>query len=700
MVPDLETYAPFIEAVFSVSDGDPGMVPFSIADRGVNAESRPISAFLDLLKLPLSRFGAGRVMEILESEEIREKFSLTEPDVETIREWVRNARVRWGIDGEYRQEIGMPGFTQNTWRTGLDRMLLGYAIPEKDGELFGGTLPFDGIEGGNSEILGRFLVFTEKLFSAASAMKQERTLNEWSGFLSGIIDDFFPVRDYIAADLKFLREAVYELRRFGESLDRKVELNVIREHLTTRLEKDGFGGTFLSGGMTFCAMLPMRSIPFKVICLLGMDDGSFPRESTAPGFDLMAKEPRPGDRSRRLDDRYLFLETILSARDKLYISYVGQDIRDNSTRPPSVLVSELLDYLNSVHGVADVTVRHALQAFNPRYFSKNGSLFSYSRENFAAARGLSGARFVPCFFTSGLSEPGGEFRNITLDGLCGFFSNPSRYLLTNRLGLHFEENSDILEDCEPFTIMGIDRYELENDLLRKALQGRYIRATELGRLKAGGLIPPGAPGECYFEETCCSIERLAKRILSLRAGSALEPLIIELSISGFNLTGTIAGLYPGGFIHQHPRHRKRELIIFWIMHLALACTLKKIQSPKKIRSVFCTADVECIYECPEQSFEILGELLNVYWQGLRKPIPFFPQASWAYAEARSKGLDSAEEKAREKWDGSDFARGEIEDPYFSRCFSGYNPLGGLEFREMALKIIGPALKYGEFKDQA
>jgi exodeoxyribonuclease V gamma subunit len=698
MMPDLETYAPFIESVFSLPESDPRMVPFGIADKGLRVESRTINAFIGLLELPVSRFGAGRVMEILESAGIREKFALTEPDVDNIREWVRDARIRWGLDEAHRESLGLPGFVQNTWRAGLDRMLLGYALPEKDGELFGGTLPFDRIEGGASEALGRFLAFTGRLFAAAAAMKQEYTLAGWSDLLSGVIDDFFTAGDDNFQDLSFLKEAVMELEKFGESLGRKVGLDVVREHLKRRLEMEGFGGRFLSGGITFCAMLPMRSIPFKAICLLGMDDGAYPRESSPPGFDLMAKELRPGDRSRRLDDRYLFLETVLSAREKLYISYIGQDIRDNSERPPSVLVSELLDYLAGGYGITAATVKHALQAFNPLYFQKEG-LVSYSRENFAAARSLraGGPRHAPAFFGEGLSEPDPGYRNVTVDDLCSFFSNPARFLLTRRLGLILDDSADVLDEREPFDVRGLDRHALESALLEKALQGAGIR-HEMERLRAGGLIPPGTPGACWFEDTRASMERLAARVAARRRGAALEPLGVDVSLSGFRITGSIAGLYPGGLVLHRPFSRERHLVTFWITRLIMDCAAAALKSPVPEAAVLCTGELDCVYRCPENSPAILSGLLDIYWQGLTRPVPFFPQASWAYARAKHDGKDDAEEKAQQKFEGNDWSRGEGADLYVRRCFAGSDPLEDPQFRELAVSIIGPALENADFEE--
>ena len=393
MTPDIATYSPFIQAVFSVPTDDPRFIPFSIADRGVRQESQLAEIFLSLLDFQGSRFGVSKVMAVLESPGVQKRFSLSEEDLGLIHRWVRDTRIRWAVDEADRKKLGLPEFRENTWRAGLERMLLGYAMPVQGEKMFKGVLPYDKIEGGDAQALGHFAAFSESLFALAGELDGARTLMEWEDLLTRVLDDFFLADEDTERDLLFIRRVLHDLGKKQElsGFDEKLPLGVIKSHLGDCLEKEGFGHGFLTGGLTFCAMLPMRSIPFRVIGLLGMNDDVYPRQARSLGFDLMAKKPKPGDRSRRIDDRYLFLEAILSAREKLHISYVGQSIQDNSLRPPSVLVSELLDTIDEGFKITDkeilepIVIRHHLQAFSPEYFRKKGRLFSYSRENLEAA---------------------------------------------------------------------------------------------------------------------------------------------------------------------------------------------------------------------------------------------------------------------------------------------------------------------------
>ncbi|MBW1829896.1 MAG: exodeoxyribonuclease V subunit gamma, partial [Deltaproteobacteria bacterium] len=372
MTPDIEAYSPYIQAVFDIPADDSRRIPFSIADQSIKAEGRIIETFLAITRLRDGRFSAFNVMAVLESRAVQQRFGLSEADVDLIRKWMEDTRIRWGIDGATRGEMGLPDLSENTWKAGLDRLLLGYAMPGREESMFAGVLPFDSMEGSETSVLGDFLEFTKQLFFQTKLLDLARTLNEWSVMLKELLETFFLPDEHTEREVQIIRRTLNDLAEQGElsGFDEKVGMDVIRCLLEKRLEKEGFGFGFIVGGVTFCAMLPMRSIPFKIICLIGMNGDSYPRQSKPLGFDLMAKNPRKGDRSRRNDDRYLFLEALLSARERLYISHVGQSIRDNTGIPPSVLVSEILDYIEQGFELHAAEIRkhiltnHRLQPFS------------------------------------------------------------------------------------------------------------------------------------------------------------------------------------------------------------------------------------------------------------------------------------------------------------------------------------------------
>jgi exodeoxyribonuclease V gamma subunit len=698
MTPDIATYSPFIEAVFSVPPDAPRWIPFSIADRGVRQESQLANTFLSLLDFHGSRFGVSQVMAILESRAVQKRFSLSEEDLELIRLWVRDTRIRWGVDGESRKDFGLPDFPENTWRAGLERMLLGYSLPGQGEKMFKGILPYDKIEGSDVAALGNLADFSERLFALGKDLDELRSLKEWGDFLTKILDEFFLTEEETERDVLFIRRVLRDLSEKQElsGFDEKIPLGVIKSHLGSSLEKEMFRHGFLTGGMTFCAMLPMRSIPFRVICLLGMNDDSYPRQVKSLGFDLMARNPRKGDRSRRNDDRYLFLEAILSAREKLHISYLGQSIQDNSIRPPSVLVSELLDYIEEGFEVSGekilerIVANHRLQAFSPEYFRKKGKLLSYSRENLEAARrAVDPDKEGKLFIERALPEPPEEWKTIDVNQLCRFFANPAQFLLTQRLGIYLEEERALLEETEPFEVKGLEKYLLEQELLEKGVERRSPEDS-FQAVKASGQLPHGVPGECFFKETWRGIESFLGRLASYREGTLLSPMEVDLPLGKFRLVGRIENIYPHGLLHfRYADVKPRDRLRIWIHHLIL----NKVQNRTYPSSgILACRDFDCKYPPVKESEALLKDLLEAYWHGLMEPIHFFPLSSFAYAEALGKGKepDQALKSARNTWEGSDFHRGEMEDAYYQVCFEHAEPLDG-EFEELSKSIFEPLI---------
>jgi exodeoxyribonuclease V gamma subunit len=713
MTPDIELYAPYIQAVFDLPLTDPRRIPFSIADRSIRTESRIADTFMSLLELTGSRFGAAQVFSILEVPAVYQKFDLSAHDLDLIRKWIQDTRIRWGIDGNSRKTLGLPDFRENTWEAGLERLLLGYALPEREERMFEGILPYDFIEGSESLVLGKFLEFADRLFSQIQQMGTPHTLTEWADMMKGMLDGFFKTDDDAEEEIQHIRSKLNELAEmqhlsgFNEKLDITVMKCCLGNYFKNELSRFGF----ITGGVTFCAMLPMRSIPFKIICLAGMGTEDYPRQSKPPGFDLISKSPRRGDPSRRNDDRYLFLESLLSARKVLYISFVGQSIRDNSMIPPSVLVSELTDYIKKgfeIEGknIEDcIITKHRLQGFSPEYFReknrppkkfKAGTLFSYSHENLEAARSLLKARKDSApFISQCLSEPEPEWKTIQLDDFYNFFSNPAKFLLNRRLSIYLEEKDSVLEEKEAFETDWLDNYMIQQDLLEKMLEGGDTE--ELFRLKnALGLLPHGTVGECVYEKLCQEVKGFVKKIRSYIEKPRLEPLEVELNVNGFSLNGRIDAVYPERLFHyRYATVKSKDHLKLWIHHLTLNCGGFL---PNKYPRVSTIAGSDGLWEYKplKNSEAILENLLEIYWEGLKKPVHFFPKTSWEYAnKAIKKDSQDSLKTAQVAWNGNDFKKsnkkGEKDDFYFQLCFGQTNPLDS-EFEETAMKVFQPILE--------
>jgi exodeoxyribonuclease V gamma subunit len=761
MMPNVESYAPFIQAVFGSPEDESRRIPFNLADRGARRESHVIDTFLKLLALPDSRLGSATVLAPLETPALRERFGLSEAALETLRDWVRVANIRWGIDAAHRERLGLPAFAGQTWRAGLDRLLLGHAMAGHGQRLFDGILPLDGVEGDAAALAGRLAEYIERIFELVHALDERRRLDEWAGLLHGVLDGFFVVSEDSEREFQVIRGQLEALRRQQRDagFTRPIGRAALLERLCPALDEDLNQAGFLTGGVTFCGFKPMRSIPFRIVCLVGMDDGAFPRLAQQLSFDLMAQAPRLGDRSTREDDRYLFLETLLSARDRLYISYVGQSVKDNSPAPPSVLVSELLDYveqgftlargapssgsarteLNATirlqalplplrggegrgEGAAQLVpqkrdelelgaptraeqalgaptvrdhlvTRHRLQAFHEDYFNNSHlQFFSYSAENCRASVSARDARHSAApFLDRPLAEPGPDFRRITLEDLTRFFFNPAKSFLRHRLGIVLADTPEELDEREPVLLDGLGQFRLRADVLQRRLAGQGASASQ-PLAEANGELPPGAVGEVGYAQCASRVEAFAARLETIRVGPP-SPCDFSVSIGEFLVTGRVRERTAAGpLAFRCGRLRARDLLGAWLQHLVANCA-----QPGQTTTLLCE-DSRREFTPPADAHALLAALLELYWQGLRAPLKFFPESALKFAEtertARRANSASPFDKARGEWEGNEFndIKGEREDAAFDLCFRHEEALDET-FAAHARAIFGPVLAH-------
>ena len=721
MAPEISEYAPLIRAVFGGVAVAGKKIPYTISDQSIRETSRYIDTFLEILRLPQSRFSSIDIVAILKSEAVKKRFAINDNDLPTIEYWIRETHICWGIDQDHKKSLKLPSHRQNTWRAGLDRLLLGYAMPGNGQILFKKILPYDHMEGNDMNLLGNFLNFTETLFNQTEILQKPHTLAEWSEILLRLKDRLMLADEKTDTDDRVLQRLLTRLIELQDRtlFNKVVTLEVIQSFLTNSLdERFSFiapGTGFLAGGVTFCSMLPMRAIPFRIICLLGMNDGAYPRSGRKKSFDLMALKPQRGDRSKRYDDRYLFLETILSARKKLSISYVGQSIQDGSKRPPSVLVSELMDYIDQVYTHQDVqdntftplsanlTIKHHLQPFHPDYFktdkdSQKKGLFSYSLENYEAAMALtSEQQKTSPVFRGPLPTPPDELKQIELHELVRFFSHPARYFLIKMVGIAPIEENPALDTSEPFDLKGLALYKLEHEILDYLLRGQDC--DRLYQIKqASGELPHGSIGQSYFMQLVSELQSFHKTLTGLLSGQELKQQHVHLKIRDYTITGHLKNVRTGGLVqYRYANIKVKDVIHSWISHLVVNSLHDSATQEKGLDTIYAGKDGIYSYRPAASSTSLLEVLLDLYWQGITEPLYFFPRASFVFAKEihKSKNEQTALRKAIIEWEGNDFNKhGEKNDPYNQLCHTNLNLANPL-FMEQAKKVFLPLFAHQE-----
>ncbi|WP_375058279.1 exodeoxyribonuclease V subunit gamma [Zobellella sp. DQSA1] len=555
MVPDVNAYAPHIEAVFGqYGRDDPRYIPFTLADQGSRGTEPLLIALEHLLRLPENRLTVSEVLDLLDVPALRDLFGIEEQDLPTLHRWIEGAGIRWGLDARRRAELGLPAeLEQNTWRFGLRRMLLGYAVGA--GEACQGIEPYDEIGGLDAALIGPLVRLLDALDRLHGQLARPLPAADWGAVLHGLLSDFFlPRQERDQALLAGLTEALEQWQELcaGVALTEPLPLNVVREAWLGALDQGRLSQRFLAGAVNFCTLMPMRAIPFRMVCLLGMNDGDYPRSQTPLDFDLMAGDYRPGDRSRREDDRYLLLEALLAARKQLYISWVGRSIRDNSERPASVLVGQLRDHLANGWSMADgrpllaaLTTEHPLQPFSRDYFGA-GPLFSYAREwaELHRPRVPGEAQALP---------PPVIEEAQPLERLQHFLRDPVGHFFTQRLKVYLDEEAQPQLDEEPFRLDGLQQYQLKQQLLEQASLAAEAPLPALAqaarRLQGNGVLPLAGFGERLCQQLLAPLPEQLQRFQDLcrywpeRLDS---PLPVQLAHAGIELQGWLGGLYRAG----------------------------------------------------------------------------------------------------------------------------------------------------------
>ncbi|APZ44017.1 exodeoxyribonuclease V subunit gamma [Acidihalobacter ferrooxydans] len=692
MAPDIDAYAPYIEAVFGAAP-PPRRMPWSIADRRSAAESPLAATFLTLLDLPQSRLTVSEVLALLENAAIMRRLGLEQSELERVRDWVREANIRWGLDAGMRGALGLPEDDAASWAFGLRRLLLGYAMPPDADTLCAGIAPYPDVEGGEARALGVLAGFIERLGEWRKRLASPRDAAGWERDCGALCDDFFAPDEDEARFLQLLRNTLAALRKhcveagFGEP----IALAVLRDVLRGRLEAAGAGQAFLDGRVSFCNMVPMRSIPFRVVCLLGMNDGDYPRNQRPLSFDLMAEQPRRGDRSRREDDRYLFLEALLSARDVLYISYVGRDIRSNAARVPSVLLGELLEAIERGFRAADggkvlaqIVTEHPLQPFSARCFGADARLASYAAEWLPDPehRGLTD------FFAAPLPEPDdAPWRDLELDTLAEFLRHPVRFLLERRLGVNLRESGAADEDAEPFALDHLARWQIKDRALNLTLADRDPAAFE-PLVHASGSLPSAGFGHIAYVQAVAGVPELADKLREAGVETAGEGLELDLHLGETRLRGWLRDVRPGGLLlYRVGTLRPEDRLRLWLWHLALNAL-----APAGVRaqSVFCAEDAVLRLGPVADATTRLRDLIDLFREGCRMPLPLFPRSSFACADRLASGndLEAALKAARAQWTGSRYRAGEADDPYLRLAFRDRDPLDE-QFAALAERVYAP-----------
>lgn len=689
MMPDIESYAPLIESVFSIEPS----LPFSISDRGKKSESEPLETFLKILSLKNLRLEKKEVLDLLQQPSIAGKFKINTEDMFRINQMAADARILWARDGDHRHHLGFDFFDENTWKFGFDRLFLGMAMPEGHDGLVKGILPCQPFEGLDLDVLGKFAGFCNRLFSALTELEGQKTVDVWVRVLKRMVSSLLEETPETREDMDFLIETLNDVATGANRAGFTGELpfDGIYSFLTQKLDLQISQGQFMSGNITFCNILPMRSIPFKIIVLMGMDEAAFPRKVFRPGFDLIKKYPRPGDKNEREEDLYLFLETLLSARQKLIITYTGMGIKDNAPIPCASVVNELMDVMDQGFVFPDgyqYRFFHPLHPFDPAYFVPNGLLFSHSNHDLRHATALLKEKTQKKpFCAPGIRNMDQEYMaHIFLDDMIRFFRHPLEGFIRQGLSMSLEIQEEEEIDREPFSVTGLGQYEIASQILQK--QANIKQNSNLYPVfKAMGSLPPGRKGKLEYERLMALTDPLIQKVRSIWDMKHLPAFTAKFETGLATVTGQITDMREQGrYAIDFGKLNASRILSLWIRHLFLNATAP-LHYPKT--SYLTGRDPkgkkpEVTIGFPELGSDAnyyLKDLVEIYHKGRQRPFYFFCETSFHFSKELSmQGFDLSREsvlsamgKVRKYWFDRFRKTGERQNRYVEKCIGSQDP---------------------------
>jgi exodeoxyribonuclease V gamma subunit len=708
MIPDVASYAPYIDAVFNSSAHH---IPYSISDRPIQAEHPLLAAFISLLELPYGRLNFSDVISLLEVPAIYRAYDIAEHQLPQLSDWLVEAGVRWGFDAEHRKQQGLPSWEQNTWLFGFKRLLMGYAVGAES-HLIHGIAPIQSVEGLNAVLLGPLIEFVEDLHEFIQSSEQLQTAAEWSQSVHALIHKMFDVTEIEQPVLEHIYQAteswVEAIQRV--SYEQALSFSVVVDALKQKLQKSSGSQHFMVGKVNFCTLLPMRSIPFKVVAVLGLNDQDYPRSVTPNSLDLMRFKRRLGDRSRRDEDRYLFLEAILSARESLWLSYKSRDQKEDKPMTPSVVLAEFLDYLQVGFQYADgkqpldlLFLQHPLQPFNELYFSDKTSLYSFNRDwlkvHDAALDKKSRTELNSTANTNveknRLAVSAIEITDIFMEDFIQFYQNPSKDFLNKVLNINLSIWAEAQENDEPFDLDQLTIFKIKSQLLEKGMRNIIGNKNSNENLDQGfdeqaspfidsneitaGQLAFGEIGEKQIQKIELSIAPILAHCEAELINPVLQPLEINVCIRSLfdnkeaqpiSILGWLSNIYNEKLIQVIPSKLKAKYVIKLLLEHSLLCAMGNQFNAKLI----CQDTVLCIKPLARpEAIEYIKTLLEYYIKSRQKPLALLPETAWELRRPANQGGKEYNHsvnslKVFNGTTGPYPREGEREDLHVIRCF--------------------------------
>ena len=694
MTPDLEAYAPAFRAVFGQDDQH--RIPFEVHDRRTRDDASFYDDFLAVLEVLDSRFSVFDLVRLMDASSLCETFRFTQDERARLTELLAASGVRWGIDADHREELEFPPDPVHTWRAGLGRLFLGFASAPGDIDVFEGLLPRGAPSLGDVELVARLARLCEVLFELQRRARHPLLVEDWASLLEQFSTLLFAEDDESGDGVRTLRVALAEFRELARQsgYDGAVALKTVRRELGGLLKQRAPAVGFLRRGVTLTELVPLRSVPFRVVCLMGMSEDGFPRADDRPSFDLTRPDHKPGDRNKRDDDRHSFLQAVLCARDRLVITYSAPANNPRSGANPSPVVWELCEtvqryYTRPENELALGVTVHPLHPFDSRYFDESGLARSSSERYLEIARALEEPSQAASRVEL-LAEAGTVQETLSASELSAWLWDPMKTFIQRVLRARFE-GSDLYEPTSALTEIG----RREAAMVGNTSLSAGLRDVALDEyLGAAPEFPDGSWGALERQRLSGEIRVIRQQGDSLGSKQELGSKLVAAEIDGLVLESRIDGLSDEQrVLCRFTKAGRRAELTTWIEHLLMQTSdelpnathliLRETETRAKVLSFSKVTDAR----------RQLQTLIDLYRRSLAAPLPLVGESSWLFVQVleradSEKAFFEASKKLQSQRGWSPYINYVLgpEDPFL-------DPEWSKAFEKAATEVYGPLFRH-------
>lgn len=695
--PDLDTYRPYIKAVFDQAENGVPQIPYHAGYSARHSELGMERALLRLLNLIDSRFEISEVIDLFMMRPVYQSFGISESDCHKLKRWIEENHVVWGLNANHRKEFDQPVEELQTWDLALRRGWFGNLLGGKEGEIADDLLLYQSIRTSNDQqIWAAFSNYLHQLDTMRIEIKQEKPCSKWVDWLTNRMDALFDGASPGSGEAQTIKHVLGQIQEqvgVGEC-GKEISFSLLKNELTSMLDRHQASGALFTNGVTFSSMVPVRSIPFKIIALMGLNGSDFPRKQITPDFDLMTQIPLPGERNRKNEDRNLFLESIMAAEEIHYCSYIGQSLVDNEEIPPSTIVSEWADVISNASGkeTKEIIKKEALSGFSRSNFENkknySGVYLQTARAMESDENSIPGLKLYKSIPLEESEEP------IQVDELTRFYSNPIRWFLRKRFEVSLRDPNQYKDE---FELDHLEKHILFQRVFGWVLDGMSDQQIQKYLMQSGA-VPVGWAGEKKVVE----IRRNVQTAISVLNDNGIHPKLeqfpVDLSVGENQIEGSLISYSENQFVDITPsKFSGRVAINSWIKHL---CGSLSEYFGEKNSILFCELKrgepKQEVFKPVQNPDKILADLIEFYREGLSEPQIFFPETLYAYEEReRDEYRNGALYEAAKKFNTDDFSFGENSDLAIQTLLGQ-----GIEFQEEFItkryrQIIGRMMDHME-----